>query len=48
MRCKECSTYLGKDIFLCISYIDGVPVKCHQHYHIYHHNKGFASTMVIN
>ncbi len=46
--CKECSTYLGKDIFLCNGFINGAPVNCHRHYHIYHHNKESASTMVIN
>ncbi len=47
MRCKECSTYLGNAIFLCKSFIKGAPVNCHRHYHIYHHNKEFASTRVI-
>jgi hypothetical protein len=48
MRCKECSAYLGKDVFLCNGFVKGKPVNCHWHYHIYHHNKEFASTMVIN
>ena len=48
MCCEECSVRLGQDIYLCNSYVKGVPVNCHQHYHIYHQNKEFASTMVIN
>jgi hypothetical protein len=49
MHCKECSAFLGiKDIFLCNSFIKGVPVICHWHYHIYHHNKEFVSMRVIN
>ncbi len=48
MRCKECSAYLGKDVFLCNGFVKGKPVNCHRHYRIYHHNKEFASTMVIN
>ncbi len=48
MRCKECSTYLGKDIFLCNGFVNGAPVNCHRHYHIYLYNKESASTMVIN
>ncbi len=48
MSCKECSAYLGKDVFLCNSFVKGAPVNCYQHYHIYHHNKEFASTMAIN
>jgi hypothetical protein len=48
MRCKECIARLGKDMYLCNSFIKGMPVKCHQHYHIYNHNKEFALTMVIN
>ncbi len=48
LHCKECSAYLGKDVFLCNSFVKGNPVDCHQHYHIYHHNKKFPSTMVIN
>ena len=48
MHCKECSARLGKDIYLCNSYVKRAPVNCHRHYHIYHHNKEFASTMVIN
>jgi hypothetical protein len=48
MRCKECSAYLGKDIFLCNGVVNGAPVNCHRHYHIYHHNNESASTMVIN
>jgi hypothetical protein len=48
MRCKECSAYLGKDVSLCNSFVKGAPVNCHRHYHIYHHNKELASTMIIN
>jgi len=48
MPCKEYSTYLGKDVFLCNGFVKGAPVNCHRHYHMYHHNKEFASTMVIN
>jgi hypothetical protein len=48
MRCEECSAYLGKDVFLCNGFVKGKPVNCHRHYHIYHHNKEFTSTMVIN
>ncbi len=48
MRCKECSAYLGKDVFLCNGFVKGELVNCHRHYHLYHHNKEFASTMVIN
>jgi hypothetical protein len=48
MRCEECSAYLGKDVFLCNGFVKGKLVNCHRHYHIYHHNKEFASTMVIN
>ena len=48
MRCEECSAYLGKDVFLCNGFVKGVPVNCHRHYHMYHHNKEFASGMVIN
>jgi hypothetical protein len=48
MRCKECSVRLGKDVFLCNGFNRGVPVNCHGHYHIYHHNIKNASTMVIN
>jgi hypothetical protein len=48
MRCEECSAHQGKDIFLCNSFVKGGPVNCHRHYHMYHHNKEFASTMVIN
>ena len=48
MRCEECSAHLGSDVYLCNGYIKGAPVNCHQRYHIYHHNKEFASTMVIN
>ncbi len=48
MHCKESSAYLGKDVFLCNGFVRGVPVNCHHHYHIYHYNKEFASTMVIN
>jgi hypothetical protein len=47
MRCEECSAHLGRDVYLCNGYIKGAPVNCHQRY-IYHHNKEFASTMVIN
>jgi hypothetical protein len=47
-RCKECSTRLGKDVYLCNGYSKGAPVNCHRHYHIYHHNKEFALTIVIN
>ena len=48
MRCKECSAYLGKDVFLCNGFVKGAPVNCHRHYHMYHHNKQFTSAMVIN
>jgi hypothetical protein len=48
MRCEECSARLGKDVYLCNGYVKGAPVNCHRHYHIYHHIKEFASTMVIN
>ena len=48
MRCEECSTRCGKDVFLCNSFIKGGPVNCHRHYRIYNHNKEFALTMVIN
>ena len=48
MRCKESSTYLGKYVFLCNSFVKGAPVNCHRHYHLYHHNKEFTLTMVIN
>ena len=48
MRCEECSAYLGKDVFLCNGFVKGEPVNCHRHYHLYHHNKEFASVMVIN
>jgi hypothetical protein len=48
MRCEECSVRLGKDVFLCNGFNRGVPVNCHRHYHIYHHNIKNASTMVIN
>jgi hypothetical protein len=48
MRCKECSAYLGKDIFFCNGFVNGAPVNCHRHYYVYHHNKESASTMVIN
>ncbi len=48
MRCKECSAYLGKDVFLCNGFVKSKPVNCHRPYHIYHHNNEFASTMVIN
>ena len=48
MQCKECSTHCRNDVFLCNRFIKGVPVNCHQHYHIYHHNKEFALTMVIH
>ena len=48
MRCEECSAYLGKDVFLCNGFVKGEPVNCHRHYHLYHHNKEFASAMVIN
>ncbi len=48
MCCKECSAHWGKDVFLCNGYVNGAPVNCHWHYHICHHNKEFASTMVIN
>jgi hypothetical protein len=47
MCCKECSAYLGKDVFLCNRFVKGEPANCHQHYHLYHHNKEFASAMVI-
>ena len=48
MHCKECSAYLGKDMFLCNGFVKGEPLNCYRHYHLYHHNKEFASTMVIN
>ncbi len=48
MRCEECSVRLQKDVYLCNGYVKGAPVNCHRHYHIYHHNKEFASMMVIN
>ena len=48
MHCGECSAYLGKDIFLCNSFVMGVPANCHWHYYIYHLNKESALTMVIN
>jgi hypothetical protein len=48
MHCKECSAYLGTDLFLCNSFAKGGPVNCHRQYLMYHHNKEFASTMVIN
>jgi hypothetical protein len=48
MRCEECSARLQMDVYLCNGYVKGVPVNCHWHYHIYHHNKEFASRMVIN
>jgi hypothetical protein len=48
MRCEECSAYLGKDVFFCNGFVKGKPVNCHRHYRIHHHNKEFASTMVIN
>jgi hypothetical protein len=48
MRCEECSAFLGKDVFLCNGFVKGAPVNCHRHYHLYHHNKEFASAMVIN
>ena len=39
MRCKECSAYLGKDVFLCNRFVKGA---------MYHHNKEIALVMVIN
>ena len=48
MRCEECSAYPGKDVFLCNGFVKGAPVNCHRHYHMYNHNKQFASAMVIN
>jgi hypothetical protein len=48
MRCEECSAYLGKDVLLCNGFVKGAPVKCHRHYHLYHHNKEFPSAMIIN
>ncbi len=39
MRCNECSIKMGKDVYLCNSYIKGMPVNCHRQYHLYHHNK---------
>jgi hypothetical protein len=48
MHCEECSAYLGKDVSLCNEFVKGAPANCHRHYHLYHHNKEFASTMVIN
>ena len=39
MRCKECSAYLGKDVFLCNRCVKGA---------MYHHNKEIASVMIIN
>jgi hypothetical protein len=48
MCCEEYSARLGKDMYLCNGFIKGAPVNCHRHYHIYHHNKEFGSTMVIN
>jgi hypothetical protein len=38
MCCKECSAYLGKNVFLCNSFVNSAPVNFHRHYHIYHHN----------
>jgi hypothetical protein len=35
MHCKECSAYLGKDISLCNGFVNGAPVNCQWHYHIY-------------
>ncbi len=48
MRCVECGAYLGTDLFLCNGFAKGGLVNCHRQYHMYHHNKEFASTMVIN
>ena len=49
VQCKECNTYLEKDVFLCNDFVKGAPMNCHHHYHIYHdNNKEFASMMVIN
>jgi hypothetical protein len=39
MHCKECSAYLGKDVFLCNRFVKGA---------MYHHNKEIALVMVIN
>jgi len=47
MCCEECSARLGQDIYLCNRYIKGVLVNFQQ-YHIYHHTRKNASTMVIN
>jgi hypothetical protein len=46
--CEECGTYLGKDVFLHNSFVNGVLLNCHRHYHLYLHNKEFAPIMVIN
>jgi hypothetical protein len=48
MHCEECSIKMGKDVHLSNSYLKGMPVNCHQSYHIYHHNKQNAMTMVLN
>jgi hypothetical protein len=48
MRCQECSMKLGKDVFLCNAHIKGGTQNCHQHYHIYHHNKKTPATMTLN
>ena len=48
MCCEECSTDLGKDVFLCNGFVKGAPVNYQRHYHLYHHNKEFTSEMVIN
>ncbi len=48
MHCEECCVRLGKDVYLCNCFNRGVPVNCHRHCHIYHHNIKNASTMVIN
>jgi hypothetical protein len=42
-HCKECSTTLGCNIYLCHTIKNGEVVSCHVAYHKCNHNKRFLS-----